>query len=101
MKHLLALVLLLTACADLDPHSEVAHNRKIMAIQEKFDRFDYNADGKLTIEEVRQGVAESEIDGVSDVEIQAFFEHYDVNKDGAVSRWEAQHAINSPLPGHE
>ena len=98
MKYFLAALLLLPACTRLDPHSEVAHNRKIMAIQEKFDRFDYNADSKLTITEVRRGIAESDVEGVTEIEIKAFFKHFDVNNDGYVTRWETQHAINSPLP---
>ena len=47
MKYFLPLSLLLAACAQPDPHSEAAHGRKVMGLQEKFDRFDYNADGKL------------------------------------------------------
>lgn len=100
MKQMLLLIPMLASCgpAKLDPQSEIARNRKIMALQEKFDRFDYNGDGGLTLAEVRQGVKESGVTGVTDQELVRLFEHYDVNKDGSISRWESQHAIDSPLP---
>lgn len=103
MKQLLWLAPLLVSCGPdrLDPQSEIARNRKIMALQEKFDRFDYNADGGLTLQEIRQGVQESGVTGVTDEELVRLFKHYDVNRDGSISRWESQHAINSPLPGME
>ena len=101
MKYSLLLLPLLAACASrLDPHSEEAHNRKVMALQEKFDRFDYNANGKLTRKEIEQGLAESGVKGITAPEIDAMMKHYDVNNDGGISRWESQHAINSPLPEH-
>jgi Ca2+-binding EF-hand superfamily protein len=100
MKHLLVLLPVLASCgpSSLDPQSEIARNRKVMALQEKFDRFDYNADGGLTLNEIRQGVKETEVTGVTDEELVRLFKHYDVNKDGSISRWESQHAIDSPLP---
>ncbi|MBK1828403.1 EF-hand domain-containing protein [Haloferula rosea] len=103
MKHLLPLTLILASCgpAKLDPESEIARNRKIMALQEKFDRFDYNADGGLTLAEVKQGVKESDVGGITNEEIVSLFKHYDVNKDGSISRWESQHAIDSPLPENQ
>lgn len=100
MKYLLTLLPLMVACAGPDPHSEVAHNRKVMALQEKFDRFDYNADGKLTKAEITQGIRESGIGGVNEAEIDAAMKAYDVNNDGAISRWESQRAIDTPLPDH-
>jgi len=87
--------------SESDPESEVAQNRKIMALQEKFDRFDYNGDGGLTLAEVQQGVEESQVAGVTNEEIVGLFKHYDVNKDGSISRWESQHAIDSPLPQNQ
>lgn len=98
MKYLLILLPLMVACAGPDPHSEAAHNRKVMALQEKFDRFDYNADGKLTRAEIAQGVRESGTEGISEEEIDAAIKAYDVNGDGAISRWESQRAIDTPLP---
>lgn len=86
------------SCAGVDPHSEEAHNRKVMALQEKFDRFDYNADGYLTRAELEQGLRESEVEGVTVRELDLAMKHYDVNDDDQISRWEVQHAIDSPLP---
>lgn len=104
MKHLCLLPLLpllLAACAQKpDPHSEAAHGRKLMGLQEKFDRFDYNADGKLTRREIEQGIKESGVTGVTSGEIDAMFKHYDVNNDGGISRWETERAIDEPLPAH-
>lgn len=102
MKYLLPMPFLIVACAQPqpDPHSEAAHGRKVMGLQEKFDRFDYNADGKLTRREIEQGIKETGVTGVTPVEIETMLEHYDLNKDGGISRWETQHAINTPLPDH-
>ena len=101
MKHLCLLPVLFVACAHKpDPHSEAAHGRKLMGLQEKFDRFDYNADGKLTRREIEQGIKESGVTGVTKEEIDSMLEHYDLNKDGGISRWETQNAIDSPLPNH-
>lgn len=95
-------VVLLTACAGFragdDPNSEAAQGRKVMALQEKFDRFDYNGDGLLTRAEIAQGVKEAGVTGVTDQELDELIKAYDVNGDGAISRWETQHAIDSPLP---
>jgi Ca2+-binding EF-hand superfamily protein len=98
MKYLSLLPFLLVACAHQDPHSEAAHGRKVMALQEKFDRFDYNADGKITRKEMNLGIAETGVTGVTKEDVNGMFKHYDVNNDGAISRWESEHAINSPLP---
>jgi Ca2+-binding EF-hand superfamily protein len=105
MKHfylLPLLPLLPAACVQKpDPHSEAAHGRKLMGLQEKFDRFDYNADGKLTRREIEQGIKESGVTGVTNEEVQAMMENYDVNKDGGISRWETERAIDMPLPDHD
>ncbi|MEP4078556.1 EF-hand domain-containing protein [Haloferula sp.] len=101
MKYLACCALVLAACTSVDPHSEEAHGRKVMGLQEKFDRFDYNADGKITRKEAEQGIAESGVTGVTDEELDSMMRHYDVDKDGAISRWETQRAIDTPVPGHE
>jgi len=101
MKYLASCVLILAACTPTpNPHSEAAHGRKVMALQEKFDRFDYNADGKITRKEGQQGIRESGVTGVTNEDISAMMEYYDVNKDGAISRWESQRAIDIPVPDH-
>jgi len=71
-----------------------------MALLEKFDRFDYNGNGKLTRREIEQGVRESDVQGVDSQELDAAMKFYDVNKDGSISRWEAEHAVTKPLPAH-
>jgi hypothetical protein len=102
MKHfpwVLALPLaLIGSCAQSDPNSEAAQGRKVMALQEKFDRFDYNGDGLLTRAEIAQGVKEAGVVGVTDEELDNLVKAYDVTGDGAISRWETQRAIDSPLP---
>lgn len=101
MKYLAFCVLILSTCTSVDPHSEAAHGRKVMALQEKFDRFDYNADGKITRKEAEIGIKESGVTGVSDEELDSMMKHYDVNNDGAISRWESQRAIDLPVPEHD
>ena len=91
-------LVLVSACVRSDPHSEAAHGRKVMALQEKFDRFDYNGDSLLARAEIEQGIRETDVTGVSKEELDDLMRYYDVNKDGAISRWETQRAIDSPLP---
>lgn len=98
MKYLVPCAAVLSACATVDPHSEAAHGRKVMALQEKFDRFDYNADGRISRGEMEVGIRESGVSGVTEEELDFMMKHYDVNDDGAISRWESQRAIDSPLP---
>ncbi len=97
MKYLLPLPVLFAACA-VDPHSEEAHGMKMMALLEKFDRFDYNGDGLLTRKEIEQGVRESDVSGVDKKELDSAMKHYDVNRDGFISRWEAERVIDLPVP---
>ncbi len=95
------LAILTGACATQDdPHSEAAHGRKVMALLEKFDRFDYNGDGHLTRAEIEQGIKESDVPGVDAAEIDQAMEFYDVTGDGRISRWEANRAVDQPLPEH-
>ncbi|WP_193212533.1 EF-hand domain-containing protein [Luteolibacter marinus] len=98
MKYLPLLPFLFVACAHQDPHSEAAHGRKMMALLEKFDRYDYNADGYLTRAEIEQGVNETDVQGVNSKELDAMMKHYDVTRDGKVSRWEAERVIDEPVP---
>lgn len=98
MKYLLALIPLLISCVSDNPHSQAAHGRKVMGLQEKFDRFDYNADGELTRAEIEQGIRESGTVGITEEELDLAMKEYDVNDNGAISRWETERAIDSPLP---
>jgi len=100
MKYLSLLSLLLAACAHQDPHSEAAHGRKMMGLLEKFDRFDYNGNNLLTRKEIEQGLQETDIEGVDSTELDAAMKHYDVTKDGSISRWEAERVIDLPVPAH-
>lgn len=99
MKHLSLLSLLLASCAFEDPdHGEAAHGRKMMGLLEKFDRFDYNGDGSLTRKEIDQGIREAGVVGIEPAELDAMMKHYDVNKDGRITRWEAERVIDLPVP---
>jgi Ca2+-binding EF-hand superfamily protein len=98
MKRLALLPFLFAACAHHDEHSEAAHGRKMMALLEKFDRFDYNGNGSLTRKEIEQGVREAGVSGVDSAELDAMMKHYDVNKDGKITRWEAERVIDLPVP---
>lgn len=98
MKYLSLLPFLFVSCAHQDPHSEAAHGRKMMALLEKFDRYDYNADQHLTRAEIELGIKETDVQGVGAMEMDAMMEHYDVNKDRKVSRWEAERVIDEPIP---
>lgn len=71
---------------------------KMMALLEKFDRFDYNGDSRLTRKEIEQGVRESGVGGVDKKELDAAMKHYDVNRDGYITRWEAERVIDLPVP---
>lgn len=73
----------------------------MMGLLEKFDRFDYNGNGSLTRKEIEQGVRESGVLGIEPTELDAMMKHYDVNKDGKITRWEAERVIDLPVPeGH-
>lgn len=99
MKRLALLPFLFAACATHeDPHSEAAHGRKMMSLLEKFDRFDYNGNGSLTRKEIEQGVVEAGVTAVDPMELDAMMKHYDVYKDGKITRWEAERVIDLPVP---
>ncbi len=61
----------------------------MVGLLEKFDRFDYNGDGHLTRDEVRQGIGEAGVEGISEEEIAKAFEFYDTDRDGRISLAEA------------
>ena len=98
MKRLALLPFLLAACATHDDHSEAAHGRKMMSLLEKFDRFDYNGNGSLTRKEIEQGIVEAGVTKVEPAELDSMMKHYDVNKDGKITRWEAERVIDLPVP---
>ncbi|BCU77079.1 EF-hand domain-containing protein [Luteolibacter sp. LG18] len=87
----LLLPLLAVSCGTPDNIVPENHReKKMFAFLEKFDRFDYNGDGKLTKKEVRQGLRESEVHGITNEEIDKGFAEFDTNHDGAISFAEAQ-----------
>lgn len=102
MKHLALPTLLLASCAFEDSdHGEAAHGRKMMGLLEKFDRFDYNGNGSLTRKEIDLGIREAAAVQLEPAEVDAMMKHYDVNKDGKITRWEAERVIDLPVPeGH-
>lgn len=88
---LLLLPLLAASCGTPDNIVPENHReKKMFAFLEKFDRFDYNGDGKLTKKEVRQGLRESDVHGITDAEINKGFAEFDTDKDGTISFAEAQ-----------
>lgn len=92
MKYLFAfLPLFVVSCGTPDNIVPENHREKRMfAFLEKFDRFDYNGDGKLTKKEVRQGLRESDVKGITQKDIDDGYAEFDANKDGAISLREAQ-----------
>jgi len=99
MKYLSLLPLLLVSCAFEDSsNDEAAHGRKMMGLLEKFDRFDYDGNGSLTRREIEEGVREAGVVGIEQAELDAMMKHYDVNKDGKITRWEAERVIDLPVP---
>ena len=98
MKFLFPLPILFAACAHQDPHGEAAHGRKMMGLLEKFDRFDYDGNGSLTRKEIDLGLKEAAVVQLEPAEVDAMMKHYDVNKDGKITRWEAERVIDLPVP---
>lgn len=101
MKRLALLPFLLAAsCAHHEEHTEAVQGRKMMSLLEKFDRFDYDGNGSLTRKEIAEGVTEAGAGTtkLTPAELDTMMKHYDVNKDGKVTRWEAERVIDLPVP---
>lgn len=58
--------------------------RQMIGLLEKFDRWDYNGDGQLTLSELKEA---EELSGLPAAEILAF---YDTGKNGNISLAEAE-----------
>lgn len=103
MKLLLAaLPLLLVSCGTPDNVvPENAQERRLFGLLEKFDRFDYNGDGSLTKKEVRLGVKETGVKGVTEANIDHAFERCDENKNGKISFGEAQATMRREMGNRE
>jgi hypothetical protein len=86
----IALFLFLAGCtspqSDRIPESRI--ERQMVGLLEKFDRWDYNGDGKLTLDELDEA---SKISGIPAEDILKF---YDTDQDGAITLREAQAAYN-------
>ena len=85
MKHFAALsIIALAACA---PHPGPV-KRQMIGLLEKFDRWDYNGDGQLTLSELKEA---EELSGLSSADILSF---YDTGKNGRISFAEAEAGIS-------
>jgi hypothetical protein len=81
MKHFAALPFIaLAACAPQPGPVK----RQMIGLLEKFDRWDYNGDGQLTLSELEEA---EELSGLPAAEILAF---YDTGKNGRISLAEAE-----------
>jgi Ca2+-binding EF-hand superfamily protein len=65
----------------------------VIALLEKFDRFDDNGNGRLTRTEIVTGIRFEGISGVDNAEIDRLFSSYDSNRDGSISLPEANAAL--------
>jgi hypothetical protein len=70
--------------------SPQARQMQMYGLVQKFDRFDYDGDGFLTRAELQEGVAESGSLNLTEEEWQRVMKAYDTNRDGRISRREAQ-----------
>lgn len=82
----LAVPLFAAACAapSTDVIPETRTQRQMIGLLEKFDRWDYNGDGRLTRDELAPA---TKLSGVPAAEILEF---YDTNGDGGITLLEAQ-----------
>jgi Ca2+-binding EF-hand superfamily protein len=44
------------------------------------------------------GIKEASVVQLESAEVDAMMKHYDVNKDGNITRWEAERVIDLPVP---
>lgn len=80
----IAAALLVNCAPSTDKIPQSRTERQMVGLLEKFDRWDYNGDGRLTIDELDEA---SQISEHSAEEILRF---YDTNGDGAITLREAQ-----------
>ncbi|MFU8892774.1 MAG: hypothetical protein ACNA8L_04010 [Luteolibacter sp.] len=83
---LAALAVISCASPSTDRIPETRIERQMIGLLEKFDRWDYNGDGRLTLDELGEA---SQASGIPAQDILAF---YDTNQDGGISLAEAQAA---------
>lgn len=76
---------MVSACAPTAEEVELTRTeRQMLGLLEKFDRWDLNGDGRLTIDELNEA---AQISGYTPQEIM---DYYDTNGDGAITLREAQ-----------
>jgi len=89
---LFAVPLFAAACAPTPPPTdeipETRIQRQMIGLLEKFDRWDYNGDGQLTLDELDEA---AKISGIPAQDILGF---YDANGDGGITLREAQAAYS-------
>ena len=99
---LLPLAALLVSCgggvapgpgAGAGDNLQTDRERKVIALLEKFDRFDHNGNGQLTRSEIIEGIKFEGITGVDTAEISELFGNYDSNRNGSISLPEANSAL--------
>ena len=69
--------------------------RKVIALLEKFDRFDDNGNGQLTRAEIVNGIRFEGIHGVDNAEIDRLFATYDTDRNASLSLPEANAALSA------
>lgn len=69
--------------------------RKVIALLEKFDRFDDDGNGQLTRAEIVNGIKFEGISGVDNAEIDRLFATYDTDRSGTISLHEANAALSA------
>ena len=106
MKHLIIfpLALLFVSCggpmasgpgAQAGDDLQTDQERKVIALLEKFDRFDDNGNGQLTRAEIVSGIKFEGVHGVDTAEINELFGNYDSNRNGSISLPEANAALSA------
>jgi Ca2+-binding EF-hand superfamily protein len=95
---LLPLAALLVSCGGVPTPAEhdnlqSEQERKVIALLEKFDRFDDNGNGQLTRTEIVNGIRFEGISGVDNAEIDRLFSSYDSNRNRSISLPEANAAL--------
>lgn len=63
---------------------------QMYGLVQKFDRFDYDGDGYLTRSEMKEGSAEAGSVSLAEEDWGRVMKAYDTNRDGRISRREAQ-----------
>jgi len=104
-RHLLST---LAACAvaacSPGPGSAVPETRsekQMLGLIEKFDRWDYNGDGQLSVREIDAGIATiKDSSRAVDYKAAEVVKYYDQNGDGTVSLREAQAGYNRTTQGN-